>query len=232
MPSTNERASRIGHSFVPKWWIVAFTVLLLVLAAALLYSLWAFWPSELETVNAKPNEHRVTYFGAGFDVSTDTLFFAVVALAGALGGLVHTLRSFSMYVGTRYLRWSWIPFNLLLPMVGALGGTVFYLVFRGGLFSTSTSPPMRTRTDSQRSRRRRSLLGAGDREAAPCGKGDVRRGAEVRTRQFLGGDGGRLVLRRRLPGRIARHARLSHPGTSQTAASSSRRVRLSGRLGW
>jgi hypothetical protein len=44
-----------------------------------------------------------------------------------------------MYVGTRFLRWSWIPFNLLLPVVGALGGTVFYLVFRGGLFSTSTS---------------------------------------------------------------------------------------------
>ena len=140
MPSTNERASRIGHGFVPKWWIVAFTALLLVLAATLLYSLWAFWPSELKTVNAQqPDERRVTYFGAGFDVATDTLFFAIVALAGALGGLVHTLRSFSMYVGTRYLRWSWIPFNLLLPMDGALGGTVFYLVFRGGLFSTSTS---------------------------------------------------------------------------------------------
>lgn len=139
LPSTNERASRIGRGFVPKWWIVAFTVVLLVLAAVLLYSLWAFWPSELDTPSAKPHERRVTYFGAGFDVSTDTLFFATVALAGALGGLVHTLRSFSMYVGTRYLRWSWIPFNLLLPAVGALGGTVFYLVFRGGLFSTSTS---------------------------------------------------------------------------------------------
>ena len=44
-----------------------------------------------------------------------------------------------MYVGTRYLRWSWIPFNFLLPVVGALGGTVFYLVFRGGLFSTTTT---------------------------------------------------------------------------------------------
>jgi hypothetical protein len=56
-----------------------------------------------------------------------------------LGGLVHTLRSFSMYVGTRQLRWSWVPFNLLLPVVGALGGTLFYLVFRAGLFSSSTA---------------------------------------------------------------------------------------------
>jgi hypothetical protein len=139
LPSTTERASRIGQNFVPKWWLVAFTVLLLVLAAVLLYSLWAFWPSGFDTVSTRPERERVTYFGLRFDVSTDTLFFAIVALAGALGGLVHTLRSFSMYVGTRYLRWSWIPFNLLLPVVGALGGTVFYLVFRGGLFSTSTA---------------------------------------------------------------------------------------------
>ena len=139
MPSADTRASRIGHGFVPKWWLVAFTVLLLVLAAVVLYSLWAFWPSDLDQLDARPHGKRVTYFGASIQVSTTTLFFTIVALAGALGGLVHTLRSFSMYVGTRYLRWSWIPFNLLLPAVGALGGTVFYLVFRGGLFSTSTS---------------------------------------------------------------------------------------------
>jgi hypothetical protein len=139
LPSTTERASQIGHGFVPKWWIVAFTAFFLAFAAVLLYTLWQLWPSGLETVNAKPERKRVTYFGVKFDVATDTLFFAIVALAGALGGLVHTLRSFSMYVGTRFLRWSWIPFNLLLPVVGALGGTVFYLVFRGGLFSTSTT---------------------------------------------------------------------------------------------
>ncbi|MGE5272846.1 MAG: hypothetical protein ACM3QU_03620 [Verrucomicrobiota bacterium] len=137
MPSSTERASRIGQGFVPKWWIVAFTVFLLLFAGVLLYSLWQLWPSGLTTAGDAPT--GVTYFGKDFDVSADTRFFAVVALAGALGGLVHTLRSFSMYVGTRYLRWSWIPFNLLLPVVGALGGTVFYLVFRGGLFSTSTT---------------------------------------------------------------------------------------------
>lgn len=139
MPSAPEAASRVGKGFVPKWWIVAFTIFLLLFAALLLYSLWALWPSEVTAAGAKNPPQPVTFFGKKFDVSTDTLFFAIVALAGALGGLVHTLRSFSMYVGTRYLRWSWIPFNLLLPVVGALGGTVFYLVFRGGLFSTSTS---------------------------------------------------------------------------------------------
>ena len=32
-----------------------------------------------------------------------------------------------------------MPFNLMLPLVGALGGTVFYIVLRAGLFSPSTS---------------------------------------------------------------------------------------------
>jgi hypothetical protein len=142
VPRTNERAepaSGIGESFVPRGPVVAFTALFLLLAAVTLYSLWAFWPLGLHIVQRNPERRRVSYLGGDFTVSTEALYFATVALAGALGGLVHTLRSFSMYVGTRRLRWSWIPFNLLLPFVGALGGTLFYLVFRAGLFSSSTS---------------------------------------------------------------------------------------------
>ena len=73
------------------------------------------------------------------DVSREKLFFIVVALGGALGGFIHTLRSLSWYIGNRQLRWSWLPFNLMLPVVGALGGTVFYVVLRAGLFSSSSN---------------------------------------------------------------------------------------------
>jgi hypothetical protein len=62
----------------------------------------------------------------------------VVALSGALGGVVHTLRSLAIYVGNRRLRWSWMAYYLLLPLIGALGGTLFYVVLRAGLFSPST----------------------------------------------------------------------------------------------
>jgi hypothetical protein len=82
---------------------------------------------------------RVSWFGSDLTLRREFLFFLAVALAGALGGLIHTIRSFAWYVGNRRLRWSWLPFNLLLPVVGALGGTVFYLVLRAGLFSRSTS---------------------------------------------------------------------------------------------
>ncbi len=59
----------------------------------------------------------------------------VVALSGALGGLVHSLRSFYKYVGNRKLMWSWFAMYILLPFVGTSMGLVFYLVIRAGFFS-------------------------------------------------------------------------------------------------
>ena len=73
------------------------------------------------------------------DVSRETIMFVIVAVAGALGGLIHSLRSLVTYVGHRRLLWSGVRYYLPLPVIGALGGTVFYIVFRAGLFSPSTS---------------------------------------------------------------------------------------------
>ena len=81
----------------------------------------------------------INYFGCTPSLSRELLFFLDVALAGLLGGLIHTIRSMSRYVGNRDLRWSSIPFHLMLPVIGALGGTVSYLVLRAGLFSPSPS---------------------------------------------------------------------------------------------
>src|SRR5437868_4427483 len=131
---TNADETGPGHGHVPSYVVVVLAVSSTLLAVATLYSLWAFWPTDML---AKPQ--HVSWFGLHRTLSRERLFFLSVALAGGLGGLIHTIRSFTWYVGNRNLRWSWIPFNLLLPVVGALGGTVFYLVLRAGLFSPSTS---------------------------------------------------------------------------------------------
>src|SRR5919198_2054709 len=129
-----------GEAFVSRWWIVLLAVGATLLAAVALYSLWAFWPTGTQAGTVSPTKpQRVNYFGWRPSLSREFLFFIVVAIAGGLGGLVHTIRSFSWYVGNRQLYWSWIPFNLMLPVVGALGGTIFYLVLRAGLFSPSAS---------------------------------------------------------------------------------------------
>src|SRR5437763_1471100 len=93
--------------------LAAGTVLAAVVA---LYSLWVFWPSTpgAGAATGAPRSESVTWFGWHTTISRESVFFLVVAIAGALGGAIHTLRSVAWYVGNRRLRWSWLPFNLLL----------------------------------------------------------------------------------------------------------------------
>jgi tryptophan-rich sensory protein len=127
-----------GAGFVPRSVVVLLPIVTTAFAVLVLYSLWTFWPKTGSGGKLR-DPQAVNYFGWTPRISLEILLFLVVALAGALGGLIHTIRSASWYVGNRKLRWSWLPFNLMLPVIGALAGTVFYLVFRAGLFSPSSS---------------------------------------------------------------------------------------------
>jgi len=133
-PETTERPPP-GNAYVPHYVIVFLFVLSGALAVLVLYSLVTWWPQATKAGQSQP----VSWLWWDGRVERETLFFAVVALGGMLGGLVHTFRSLSWYVGNRNLLWSWVPFNLMLPVVGALGGTIFYVVLRAGLFSPSGS---------------------------------------------------------------------------------------------
>lgn len=65
-----------------------------------------------------------------------SLFF-IVLITGAIGGALHSLRSFGWYVGQRELFWSWIPSYFLLPFVGATLGLIFYLMIGSGFLTTN-----------------------------------------------------------------------------------------------
>ena len=75
----------------------------------------------------------VTFFRWAFQISNEGRLFLIVALAGALGSLVHALRSFYWYVGNRELVLSWLAMYILLPITGALFGLIFYITIRGGI---------------------------------------------------------------------------------------------------
>jgi hypothetical protein len=64
----------------------------------------------------------------------DNTMVWMVLFAGALGGLVHALRSFVWYAGQRELVWSWVPMYALLPFSAGALGFVFYLIIRAGLY--------------------------------------------------------------------------------------------------
>jgi hypothetical protein len=94
-----------------------------------------------EAVPAEPGEAkcwtvRILFF-VKIDVSQELRLVLIVILAGALGSLVHALRSLYWYVGNRKLVASWIAMYGLLPFLGASLALVFYLVIRGGFFSAA-----------------------------------------------------------------------------------------------
>jgi hypothetical protein len=114
--------------------IVAIATVLVAATLLVIYTIIQFWPSAASMTGG-----NLDYFGASLNLPEETRIFAVVAAAGALGGILHSLRSLMWYVGNRDLRRSWILTYCLLPFVGALLATIFYVVVRGGLLTVQAS---------------------------------------------------------------------------------------------
>jgi hypothetical protein len=84
-----------------------------------------------------PDPEKISFFGGRLnaDIYLETRLLLLVMLAGALGSLMHSLRSLYWYTGNRMMVWSWVGFYLLLPLTGAILAVIFYFVVRGGFFS-------------------------------------------------------------------------------------------------
>jgi hypothetical protein len=123
-------------NFVHGIGIILITVYLIIFTGFLVYSLIQLWPSG-SSIDGKSSS--VNFLTWTFATSDEVHLLIVVAMAGALGGLVHTLRSFYWYVGNRVLAINWLAMYILLPFVGATLGLIFYFVIRGGFFSPQTT---------------------------------------------------------------------------------------------
>jgi len=148
----------IGRGRVGPVGIVLTAAVLLSLTIVLLYGLIQFWPAaptattttpatatSTTTATGQPTsgtpgqaavEPAVQFFGATVRLSREGRLFVIVLLAGALGGIVHTLRSLYWYVGNRNLRYSWLLMYATLPITGAALALIAYVVLRGGLTTT------------------------------------------------------------------------------------------------
>jgi hypothetical protein len=88
-----------------------------------------------------PEREAKLFFFWKVPLTLEMAIALMVLASGALGGLVHALRSIGWYVGNRYLYQSWVLRYLLLPLVGALMALLFYLVVRGGLVAWNANGP-------------------------------------------------------------------------------------------
>jgi len=82
---------------------------------------------------------RIRIFFWHVEIWDEVRLLLIVILAGALGSLVHTVRSIFWYVGNRLLKWSWVPKYILQPFAGSALAVIFYVVVRGGFFSPQTT---------------------------------------------------------------------------------------------
>ena len=101
-------------------------------------------PTTSPAANARTamRDPETIYFVWGrysVNVYAETRLLLIVMLAGALGSLMHSLRSLYWYTGNREMVWSWVAFYMILPFTGAILAVIFYFVVRGGFFSPQAS---------------------------------------------------------------------------------------------
>ena len=88
-----------------------------------------------------PEPDTVSFFGGRLTarIYSETRLLLLVILAGALGSLMHAVRSLYWYTGNRDMVMSWAAQYFLLPFTGSILAVIFYFVVRGGFFSPQAS---------------------------------------------------------------------------------------------
>jgi hypothetical protein len=104
-------------------------------------------PAARSTPAATPSATpgKISAFGREFKIWDEVRLLWIVILAGALGSLIHAMRSVYWYVGNRNLVRSWLAKYFVMPFTGSALSVMFYFVIRGGFFSpqsdfSQTSP--------------------------------------------------------------------------------------------
>ncbi len=110
---------------------------LAVVGLALFASLFEVWPTvERGRTSAMTEIGASLLFGLyTLKLTQSTGLLLLAALGGALGAYIHTVTSFSTYVGNRAFKSSWIWWYLLRIFAGAALALLLYFAFRGGLIT-------------------------------------------------------------------------------------------------
>ena len=119
--------------------IVLLTLYLILLGIVLFLATIALWPNITQTGVGGSASASVKLFFWHLNLSNEVRMLLIVAVVGALGSLIHDLRSLFWYVGNRSLKHSWVLMYFITPLVGSILALIFYLVLRGGLFSSQVT---------------------------------------------------------------------------------------------
>ena len=113
--------------------IILLALYIAVLSISLFYGIAKLWPSG----TSQASQETILFWT--IPISAEARMIVLVGMAGALGSMVHVLRSFYWYLGNRELVLSWWAKYIFMPFVGATLGIIFYLVIRGGFFAPQST---------------------------------------------------------------------------------------------
>ncbi len=128
--------SPLGSRWVGRNAAILLAVYLVVLAVALAWAIVQLWP-PLDGTSTASVTTRLWFWT--FSASPETHLVLLLIMAGALGTQAHVLRSFSWYLGSQKLKYSWLMRYFLMPFGGVALALAFYFVVRGGFLSAGAS---------------------------------------------------------------------------------------------
>jgi hypothetical protein len=134
----------VGSGAVSPATVILTSTIFAFLALSLVFAFWTFWPPATEgpaTVGIVPTSpgYNFTLLWRTFRLTRDQNLLVIVAIAGALGAMVHVIYSLSKFVGERNLQNSWLLFYFLYPINGVILATTSYMGLRAGLISINTA---------------------------------------------------------------------------------------------
>ncbi|GAA3120329.1 hypothetical protein ACFQ0X_05500 [Streptomyces rectiviolaceus] len=138
-PAGQAQRMTVGTRFATTWDVIVLVAVLLTLVTVSATVLMQAWPQPQSPSGSTERVSRTRILIWTPTLARDTRLFLVVMSVGALGSLIHVLRSAYEYVGNRRLRRSWFLMYLLEPLVGASLALVVYCVLRGGLTTSVAS---------------------------------------------------------------------------------------------
>jgi len=95
---------------------------------------------QLQFETQRRGDPQCTYiFGYYLLIWQEERLLLLVLLAGAVGALLHAIRSLVAYVGNRNFVASWLAFYYLSPFSGSMIAFVAYVAIRGGFFASTSN---------------------------------------------------------------------------------------------
>ncbi|KYK30979.1 MAG: hypothetical protein HXS48_00440 [Theionarchaea archaeon] len=121
-------------------WRIAYVVYVSFWFIILVNLLIGLWPQQavFGSQNAPTVENVQVLWGLlKTNITEEMRFILIVAVMGALGGLVYSITLFAHYVGRKEFETSYGCWYVLRPLIGAILAVIFYLGFRGAFFTFS-----------------------------------------------------------------------------------------------